>query len=347
MTIRTDSMWISAAIAGCLAAGLPQSAMAQQPEAPPPVADFAADAEDDSDVAENEGYLPTPVTLADLLPSGRRPQPFLFGVRGEHQFNTDIDDAGEFSVTRFTGAGAVMFPLGQRMGGLVGGAYSHACYDFDDAAAFAGGEPWGDIQSVHFGGLFKYLVTRQWSVIGGGFGSFSGENNADSSSSFTGGGAIGAGYRASEDFYVQLGVAVYSQLEDDVSVLPAFRLNWRIDEHWRLRAGVLETGATDSVGVGLVYHFDDHWAVGARMGYIGRRFRLNDDGFAPEGIGEDEQYRGALSLFWEPNHNVQVVIAGGMTFAGSLRVEDEDGNRLFREDYDPGPFVSARLGFRF
>lgn len=325
---------------------------AQQSAAPTPPAVASALTVDDqqageSEITDIEEYLLSPVTIADVLGDGGPPRPFIVSARAEYQFKTDIDNASDFSVSRLVGGGGVLFPLGQRTAGAVGAAFSHTDYDFDADAAFGGGEAWGDVQGQHGFLIVKHLLDRNWSVIGGAVCSFSGETGADTSSTFTGGGFIGGGYRASEDFYVQLGVNVSSQLEDDASVLPIFRLNWQIDEHWRFRAGVMETGATDTVGAGITYWINEQWSVHGRVGYVNRRFRLDDSGFAPEGVGQDRQYRAALSLTWEPNRNVQVGMIGGIAFGSDLIAENDDGDRIFKEDYDPVPFVSARLRWQF
>lgn len=347
MTATSSLKWIPAAIAACIMAGVSRPAWTQELDESALTAYPSSSDEDDSDIAETEGYLPTRVTLADLFPAGKQRMPFIVGARAEHQFGTDLDNAGEFSVTRYVGAAAVMFPLGERLGGIVGGGYGFANYDFDNDDVFGGEEPWGDIQSTHFGGAIKYLINRNWSMIGGGFGAYAGETDADASSSFTGGGFLGGAYRSSEKLYIQAGVTVHSQLDDDPLLFPAFRFNWVIDDHWQLRAGVLESGATDTVGASVIYHFDDHWSVTARAGYVNRRFRLDDSGFAPEGIGQDSNLRGALSLNWRPDAHLQITAIGGMTFGGNLLIEDDGGDRLFKEDYDPTPFVAIRMGLRF
>jgi hypothetical protein len=299
----------------------------------------------DSDAEDADGYLFTPISLSEL-PEGARLKPFIFSAWAEHQFETNIDTAGDFSVSRAVGGGGMMFPLGRRAGGIVGGAYSYAAYDFDDAAVFGDDEPWGDVQTIPFAAVFKYMVDENWAIIGGGVGAFAGETGAATSSSFTGGGLFGGGYR-SDDFHFQLGVSVVSQLEDDPQVLPVFRLNWEIDDQWRIHAGVVETGAADTVGVGVIYDLDRHWSLGVRAGYVSRRFRLDDSGFAPEGVGQERQYRGSLALIWRPNPHMQVGVIGGVAFAGDLIVEDDDGDRIFKEDYDPTPFLGARMRLEF
>jgi hypothetical protein len=173
------------------------------------------------------------------------------------------------------------------------------------------------------------------------------EDGADVSSAWTGGGFVGAGYRASENLSLQLGVAVTSRLEDDAQVMPMFAADWKIDENWRLNAGALELGVADVVGVGVMYRIDKQWSLGARTGWVSQWFRLDDSGVAPEGVGHDERIRAALVLKYRPSDNVRVALLGGVELGGELEVQDESGDSLFTEDYDAAPFVGARLTWEF
>jgi hypothetical protein len=99
--------------------------------------EMTGDGVGDSDIGAVEEFTLTPV----------RPKPFFFfNARGEYQFDSSIDNAGDFNVTRALAGIGTKFPLGGRFGASVGGVYDFAGYDFDDAVVFGGGEPWGDYQ---------------------------------------------------------------------------------------------------------------------------------------------------------------------------------------------------------
>jgi hypothetical protein len=273
--------------------------------------------------------------------------PLLLSAGGEYQFSAGIDNAGDFNVTRGRAGIGTRFPLGERLGVGVSAAYDFADYDFDDAAVFGGGEPWGDIHTWRFMAVGNYAVDEHWFVFAGAVAGIALERGADAFSSCTGGGFVGGGYRASDRLSVQLGLSVTSQLEDDPQVLPMFTLDWQFDERWKLHAGALEFGVTDAVGVGVTYRLDDQWSLGARAGYVRQRFRLDGSGFAPDGVGEDDRAKAALVLRWQPRPGLQVSILGGVALGGELQVEDEGGRHLFNEDYDAAPFVGARVSWQF
>ncbi len=338
MTTRKSSGWIRAAMAVGIAACLTCPTMAEDPV-------MMEEGAGDSDIGAVEEFALTPVSRA--APGEARPKPFFFNARGDYQFDSSIDTAGDFNVTRALAGVGMKFPLGERFGGAVMGVYDFAGYDFDDAAVFGGGEPWGDINSGRFMAVCNYTVNEQWSVFGGGIAAISAESGASASSAWTGGGFIGGGYRASDSLVVRLGVSVVSQLEDDAEVLPIFVFEWQIDERWQLRAGGLDAGASDAFGIGATYKLNEQWSLGARVAYHRNRFRLDDSGFAPDGVGQDQRVNGTLLATWRPRQHLEISVLGGVAFSGEIRVEDDDGNRLFKEDYDPAPFVGARLAWRF
>lgn len=293
---------------------------------------------------ETFALTPEPAKAAAERPV--RP-PLLLTGGGEYQFDAGIHNAGDFSVTRALVGIGTQFPIGERVGVGVSASYDFAHYDFDDDTAFGGGEPWGDIHTARFMATGRYAVNERWWVFAGGVGAVAQEGGADTSSSWAGGGFIGGGYRASDSLTIQLGVSVTSRLEDDADVLPMFVLNWQIDERVKLNAGAIEFGVADAVGVGVTYRIDDHWSIGARVGYVRQQFRLDGSGVAPDGVGQDERGKAALVLEWRPTPELQVSLLGGVAFGGELELKDESGHRLFKEDYDPAPFVGARLLWQF
>jgi hypothetical protein len=46
---------------------------------------------------------------------------------------------------------------------------------------------------------------------------------------------------------------------------------------------------------------------------------------------------------WHITRNVSLNLLGGVAVAGEIRLEDRNGNRPSRDDYDPAPYVGVRL----
>jgi hypothetical protein len=196
-------------------------------------------------------------------------------------------------------------------------------------------------------GVVTYALDQHWGIVVGGVAGVSLESGAGVSDAWTGGGFIAGRYRASVKLSIQLGVAVASHLDDDPEVLPTFLVNWKIDERWSFQAGAIEFGVTDAIGAGVMYRVSDQLLLGGRVGYIREQFRLDDSGFAPDGVGQDERGVASLVLNWRPRPGMNIGVLGGIALGGQLEVKDQNGDRLFEEDYDTAPFVAARLAWSF
>ena len=87
--------------------------------------------------------------------------------------------------------------------------------------------------------------------------------------------------------------------------------------------------------------------IGVGGSYQKRRYRLKDEGPPDKGIGEET----ALPIFgrvgYSPNENVSLAVMGGVTVAGEVRSGQENGDKIFKENYDPAPFGGVQLRVRF
>jgi hypothetical protein len=328
---------MTSSVCGLLAAAwISSSSMAQS---------YPDDSAGASDIGVIEEYSLYPVTAPQ--PGEPRPIRFVFSTRGEYQFDTGLDRAGDFSLTRANAGLGFSVPIADRFGIAIGTSLGIASYDFDRAAVFGGGRPWEAIYTGQVSAVANYTLDDAWTVFGGAIFGLAGEEGADFSDSITGGGMIGAGYRHSEGLIVRFGLSVMSQIEDDAAVMPVILVDWAIDDRWRLRMGSLDTGSADVIGAGLNYRISEQWSAGGRLSWVHSRFRLDDSGFAPEGVGQDDRFKATLVLNWRATDHLDLGLLGGVVFGGTLRVEDQDGGRLFEEDYDPTGFAGVRLAWRF
>lgn len=264
----------------------------------------------------------------------------------EHQFDADIDGGGDFSVSRL---GFALEARSQPLPDLdlsVKFNYALDAYSFSGITALGGADPWEDVHTFGLQATASYHASREWTIFGGPILQISRESGADWDNAFSGGAVIGATYAYSEELVFGLGVGVLSQLEDSERAFPVLVLNWKISDGLRLTT---QGGGRSATGTGLELIWDrgDGWefAVGGR--YEFRRFRLDNSGAAPGGVGEE-----TLVPFWvrastQFDDNITVNLYGGFTFGGDLLMENQDGNRIGKEDYDPAAFlgISAKVTF--
>jgi hypothetical protein len=77
--------------------------------------------------------------------------------------------------------------------------------------------------------------------------------------------------------------------------------------------------------------------------YNQRRFRLDDSGPTPEGIGEDNNRPLRLRLGWDITPTIALHFLGGVALGGEVRLENRNGNRINKQDYDPAPYIGLRF----
>jgi len=139
---------------------------------------------------------------------------------------------------------------------------------------------------------------------------------------------------------------VFSELEDDADWFPIIAIDWRFADDFTLRTG-RGFGASRGPGLRLDWTPTDRWEVSLGARYEKFRFRLDDDGLAADGIGQETSipvYLGATRRF---GPNLSVSLVAGVEFDGELRLEDANGDLLDRTNFDSAPFGAATLDLRF
>ncbi len=259
------------------------------------------------------------------------------------QFETDIDGGGRMTVDRLFAQANVSYSPKPGMPFTVSFGYRFDGYDFDGQATGAfPGRPWADVHTFSVAVPLFVPVSERWFVLAIPVIRTTVEQGAAWDDGITGGGIVGASYKISDRLRIGPGLGVFTQLEDDPTIFPVLLVDWSITPRLALKTG-RGLGATQGPGVFLEYQPSECllFALGGR--YDKLRFRLDDEGSAPRGIGEESAWAVVLGARWQATRRIELNLSVGMSFRGELRLEDRDGNRLVREDHDPAPFVG--LGF--
>lgn len=89
------------------------------------------------------------------------------------------------------------------------------------------------------------------------------------------------------------------------------------------------------------------WELGIAAAYRSFRFRLDDQGPIPDGIGENQNVPLVARIGGKISDSLSFNFFVGATLAGSLRADDKTGNRLYDVDRDPAALLGMSLGARF
>jgi hypothetical protein len=173
------------------------------------------------------------------------------------------------------------------------------------------------------------------------------ESGADWGDSLTGGGTFGADYKHSDTLFLSLGAGVVSQLEDDAEIIPMVAMNWKASDRWTIRLGAIPLSGGTGAGAEGEYKLNDAFNFGLGLMVSERRFRLDDSGPATDGVGEETNIPLHARLTWKVGDKTSLHFIAGVATNGELRVENQNGVLLAKQDYDPAPYLGLRALIRF
>ncbi|MEM9578926.1 MAG: hypothetical protein AAF999_18190 [Pseudomonadota bacterium] len=260
-----------------------------------------------------------------------------------YQGETDLDDGSDFSANRTFLRGTSQYSFGD--GSSVGFSASLGAFDYDFGGAAEA--PWDNIRDLRLSIPMRLRASENTTIFVSPQVRWDYESGADASDGDTYGVFAGVAWEISDSLTIGPALGAYSQLEDSgADVFPALLINWDINERWNLNTGS-GLGATGGPGLTLGYTINDSikLTLSARVESV--QFRLDDNGVAPDGVGEDESTPVVLSLQYEPNPGVSVSAFAGAEFDGRLRLDDSDGNRISSQSYDTAPLAGIAVRLRF
>ncbi|MEQ9095769.1 MAG: DUF6268 family outer membrane beta-barrel protein [Phycisphaerales bacterium] len=255
-----------------------------------------------------------------------------------------IDGGGDATSTLTRTEFDVVWFASRRTRALFQFSNEFAFYEFQGAFGLdpADGNPVANFNRQNIDVLVTHNLDRQWSMLVlGGIG-LARERNADVGDSIVWRAGVGTAYQATEN--ISIGVSLVATAEQEGSVeflpLPVIDATLELDERWTLRLGTL-------AGAVLTYQMNDELAFRLRSGYNERNYRLDDEGFAPEGVFQDKSIDLRLGVNWQPVPGLEIDAGVGSQLWRRFKVKDEDGNRLRRAETDPTFMLFAGVSYRF
>lgn len=269
-----------------------------------------------------------------------------FQAAAVHQFEADLDKGGDVSVDRYFASLAVGRQLSGRLRIGMEFGYGEDSYDFSGATGFGALHPWGRIREMRLSLPMRYAASRDWMLFAVPSLRYQAEQGASLDDGQTGGLLAGAIYRFSDSFSIGPGLGVFSEIEDDASVFPVLLINWKITDTLSLETGG-GLAASRGPGLQLTWQPAPQWrfALGGR--YEKTRFRLDDKGTAPGGVGEDKAVPLYALAEYSWSDDIEVSFIGGAEVGGAMRLEDNSGNLIRETDLETAPFLGITFKGRF
>jgi hypothetical protein len=262
-----------------------------------------------------------------------------------HQFKTDIDNGGEFSVDRFFVQGGVTYSPQIRRSVSLAFGYGYDAYDFSGSSGFVALQPWSHINSYRISMPVQWGLDEKWTLFFIPTLRSTAESGAELDDAVHGGGFAGFSYRFSDRLTLGPGIGAVTQIEDSASIFPVLLIDWKITDRLSLKTG-RGTGATLGPGLVLDWRASEKWSLSLGGRYERLRFRLDDQGFAPDGVGEDRAFPIFGGINYTHSRRFQLSLVGGIELGGKLSLDDKDGNEIVSESHDPAAFIGLAFSLR-
>lgn len=269
-----------------------------------------------------------------------------FQAGAVHQFESSLDDGGDMSASRYFIRGGVgrVFSGRWRIGASLG--YGQTSYGFSGNLGLGGPDPWSRVRDVRISAPMQYFANKDWTIYAIPTLRFNAESGASLDDGRNGGILAGAAYRVNDRLTIGPGLGVFSEIEDSTSFFPLLILDWKISDTLSLETG-RGFAATRGPGLQLRWRYSPRWqfALGGR--YEKTRFRLDDSGPAPNGVGEDKSIPLFAVAEYAIDDDIKLSLIGGAETGAKLRLEDASGSGIYSSDLSAAPFLGATFQAKF
>ena len=282
---------------------------------------------------------------AQAQPAGSRDTSrtvYSFSFSPINQFESDFGQGGSFSVQRFGFKFDTSTPVSNSLRAGISLGYEFEKFHFSGTTAFTGADPWSDIHRFSAGLPVSYRMTDSWSLFIAPQVEWYGESGVATERDALGYGAIFAlSYRVSPGLTLGAGAGFFTRMEETKG-FPYIAIDWKITEGLRLN-NPFRTSPSGPAGLELSYRIFDRWEIAAGGAYRSFRFRLDDSGVAPNGIGEVDSTVGYARLTYRMGRDFQLDLYGGAAINGKVRIAGSNGNEQGSDDFKTAPMMALSL----
>ncbi|MBM4314802.1 MAG: hypothetical protein FJ122_12930 [Deltaproteobacteria bacterium] len=271
---------------------------------------------------------------------------YSFSFSPIHQFESDFGQGGSFSVQRYLVNFNTSSPVTNSVRAGIGLGYEFEKFHFSGTTVFAGANPWGDIHRFSAGLPVSYRMTESWSLFLSPQVEWYGESGvADWKDALGYGAIIAVAYRVSPGLTLGAGAGIFSRMAETKG-FPYIVIDWKITEELRLN-NPFRTSPSGPAGLELSHRISERWEIAAGGAYRSFRFRLDDSGVAPDGIGEVDSTVGYARLTYRMGRDFKLDLYGGASFNGKMRIAGSNGNELGSDDFKTALLMALSLTLQF
>ena len=262
------------------------------------------------------------------------------------QFKSTIDNGGKVGVTRYGAELRLDYVMTNDDDLQLRFQVQRDNWDFSGTTGIGGDNPWDLVTTIDLALQWTHQLYENTKIFGGPIMKWSSDSGADQSESDVFGGMVGLTHVYSDTLVLGGGIGIIESLDDDARLFPIIVLDWKLSENLKLKSD-LSTRYGSRTGVELVWTPRDDWSLGAGLSYDFNRFRLDNVGIAPGGVGEAISLPLTLRASYHPSQNVDITIFGGFVLSGELSIYDSTGLTLETESYDSAGMIGLLARIRF
>jgi hypothetical protein len=265
-------------------------------------------------------------------------------IAGIYQSDADLDGGGDVGWSGVILNGDYALQVTPQLAFGFTLRYDYERWTFSSPAAFGGTDPWSKLNFLNLGLTLDYAYQDDLRFgVSPVFG-WSYETGAGTSNVMDYGAVLSVRKIFSPRLVLGGGVSVFRQI-DETKVFPFLILHWQIDDRWRL-ANPFRAGPSGGAGLELAYAIDDNWEIAGGGAYRSYRFRLDDHGIAPGGVGENRFLPVFARVTRKFGPQTRLDFYAGASTNGRVSTMDTQGTDT-KADYQSAPVLGLTLAHRF
>jgi hypothetical protein len=272
------------------------------------------------------------------------PSPFSFSASTAHLFPADLDGGGSMSATRLVLSLGAKWPLSQALIVGAGLSYDVESYDFDGTTSFGDAAPWDTVHRTSLSLPLTLRTRSRWIYNFSPSLELAVEKGADWDRGVSFGGTLSAMKLIRPGLLLGIGAGAFDRVDKRV-VFPYLVVDWQISERFRI-SNPFRAGPAGPAGLEVVYRGGSGWEAAIGGAYRSFRFRLDNDGAVPGGIGENRFIPLFLRLTGFCSPKWQIDLYGGTLLEGKIKVEDSSADAVREDRYKPSLFFALTFSQR-
>lgn len=273
----------------------------------------------------------------DSIPD-RPPVILLWETRQEYSLKTKLDTSdGSVEITRSGSSANIVFGPEYDLQVSIPIDYETSHYRFRGMMGLTpdGRYPLLDAEQLFLAPNVEVAINEYYGAFVGGIVSLAGQYDISSTDSASYGGFAGVRYKPDPSLTLRAGLAGFTQIEDDVLILPAIQFDWKLDERTRLSAEGSE--------LRLEHDLDESWTIKLAAAWEMRSFRLDDNAPIPHGVFRDQRIPITFRLEYVPHAALRFETWAGLQAYQHYQLDDPNGVKYRDERAEPTAIIGLSV----